>query len=469
VRTIAVLNQKGGVGKTTTVANMAAALAMNGQRVLVIDLDPQAHLTIHLGADRDTAAGAYDVLVRNVPLADAMQEVRPRLWLLGANIDLVGAESELVSVVGREIILREALEPVRDRFDYLFIDCPPSLGLLSLNALTAVREVFIPLLPHFLALQGLGKLLETITLVNRRVNPDLRITGILLCMYDKRTTLSGEVRADIEAFLERARDSQVPWANAQVIPVHVRRNIKLAEAPSHGKTIFEYEPNCNGAADYLAVAKFVHTEMGGQGIWTLDKQPAEAIPATGGAATEDADERLPESGQQKLVPPVPTPTGIETENTADSTTGSVSSTAGESETPGSSTTAPDATAVQKPKTYVEVGQLPKAGGVPMAASSPAAVPAALMTADSASAPSSSDSTGPPDGRVESPLSGNAESASVDADESSSTESMESTPEPTDSPSPPEKGRFEIREIPVPTHSPSTKQAPTDPANTPANT
>ena len=291
MRAIAVLNQKGGVGKTTTVANVAAALAMNGQRVLVMDLDPQSHLTIHLGADRQVGGGTYDVLVRNVPLEQAVREVRPNLWLLGANIDLVGAESELVSVVGREIILREALEAVRDRYDYLLVDCPPSLGLLSLNALAAVREVFIPLLPHFLALQGLGKLLETITLVNRRVNPHLKITAILLCMYDKRTTLSSEVRNDIEGFLREARGTQVPWAEAQIIPACVRRNIKLAEAPSYGKTIFEYEPDCNGATDYLAIARHVHTGMGTEGVWTLDRR--DETPA--GAVADSEDEMTPET------------------------------------------------------------------------------------------------------------------------------------------------------------------------------
>ncbi|MBN1126118.1 MAG: AAA family ATPase [Sedimentisphaerales bacterium] len=288
LRTIAVLNQKGGVGKTTTVANVASALAMNGQRVLVADLDPQAHLTIHLGGDKEYhRRRAYAVLTRGTPMSEAIDEIRSNLWLLGANIDLVGAESELVSVVGREIVLREALDSVTDRFDYLMIDCPPSLGLLTLNALTAVTEVFIPLLPHFLALQGLGKLLETVTLVNRRINPKLRITAILLCMFDKRTTLSGEVKADIEKFLDSARDSQNPWSGARIIPVHVRRNIKLAEAPSYGKTIFEYEPDCNGARDYLAIARFVHTQMSHEGVWTLESE--QCIASVKPAESQDTD------------------------------------------------------------------------------------------------------------------------------------------------------------------------------------
>ncbi len=263
VRTIAVLNQKGGVGKTTTVANLGAALAMLGLKVAVLDLDPQAHLTIHFGVDADKDGnGAYNVLIKSADLSQALINVRGNLWLLGANIDLVGAESELVSVVGRETILREAVESMVESFDYLIIDCPPSLGLLTLNALAAVKEVLIPVQPHFLALQGFGKLLQTVSLVGKRINPELKITAILLCIFDTRVTLSSEVKADIEKFLESARATQSPWSGARIIPVHVRRNIKLAEAPSYGKTIFEYEPKCNGAIDYRHVADYVHNHMG---------------------------------------------------------------------------------------------------------------------------------------------------------------------------------------------------------------
>ncbi|HIJ72374.1 MAG TPA: AAA family ATPase [Planctomycetes bacterium] len=263
MRTIAVLNQKGGVGKTTTVANTAAALAMRGLKVMVVDMDPQAHLTIHLGENpKQAGPGVYEVLTKSANLAESLVEVRPNLRLLGSNIDLVGAESELVSVVGRDIILREALEAVQDEYDYIMIDCPPSLGLLTLNALTAAKEAFIPVQPHFLALQGFGTLLETITLVTRRINPELKVTGILLCMFDKRALLPAEVKADIEQFLDKARQTDCPWSGAQIIPVHVRRNIKLAEAPSYGKTIFEYEPKCNGAEDYKTVAEYIHSQTG---------------------------------------------------------------------------------------------------------------------------------------------------------------------------------------------------------------
>ncbi|OQY05637.1 MAG: hypothetical protein B6I25_05275 [Planctomycetales bacterium 4572_13] len=259
MRKIAILNQKGGVGKTTTVVNVSAALALKGQRVLAIDLDPQAHLTIHLGGDQDPdAVGIYEVLTGNTTLADAIRPIRENLWLLGANIDLVGAEAELINEVGRETILAQAVESIQDRFDYLLIDCPPSLGLLALNALAAVGEVIIPIQPHFLALQGFSRLLQTVSLVQSRINPALRVSAILMCMFDGRTSLSNEVREDIKHFLSSARESDHPWAQAQVIPVHIRQNIKLAEAPSHGQTIFEYEPQCNGAADYEAVAAFLN-------------------------------------------------------------------------------------------------------------------------------------------------------------------------------------------------------------------
>ena len=262
MRRIAVLNQKGGVGKTTTVANVSAALAMAGHRVLAMDLDPQAHLTIHLGVDAEESGdGSYEVLTKSASVIESAVKVRDNLFLLGANIDLVGAESELISVVGREIILREALDKADDDYDYLLIDCPPSLGLLSLNALAAVDDVIIPVQPHFLALQGFGKLLQTISLVSQRINPKLKVSAILLCMFDTRVTLSAEVKADIHQFLENARSTDCPWSQAEIIPVHIRRNIKLAEAPSYGKTIFEYEPKCNGSDDYTNVANYIASNM----------------------------------------------------------------------------------------------------------------------------------------------------------------------------------------------------------------
>lgn len=252
------LNQKGGVGKTTSVVNIAAALANKGAKVVVADFDPQSHLTIHLGIEPDSIQlGTYKVLTGSADFDQALIEARPNLFLLGANIHLVGAESELVSVVGREIIFREAVAKSKLNFDYLLIDCPPSLSLLTLNALAASDEVIIPLQPHFLALQGLGKLLQTVSLVSKRINPSLKVSGILLCMFDSRTSLSEEVKSDIDKFLDSTRTNQCPWSDAKIIPAFVRRNIKLAEAPGYGKTIFEYEPDCHGAEDYKLIAEYL--------------------------------------------------------------------------------------------------------------------------------------------------------------------------------------------------------------------
>jgi len=303
MRKIAVLNQKGGVGKTTTVVNTAAALAGMGLRVVVVDLDPQAHLTIHLGLEPQAIeASSYEVMTKEAKFEEEILLVRPNLWLLPANINLVGAESELISVVGRETILREAIESVEDNFDYLMIDCPPSLGLLTLNALAAAEEVLIPLQPHFLALQGFGKLLQTIDLVNKRINPDLRVQGVLLCMFDTRASLPSEVRADIEQFLESARGTNCAWAQAQILPTFIRRNIKLAEAPSYGQTIFEYERNCHGAEDYMKVAESIHTQF--QPAPQLDKQPDDAKVAEDQnvqTAEQIQEESAVESAQDKDI------------------------------------------------------------------------------------------------------------------------------------------------------------------------
>jgi len=297
MRTIAVLNQKGGVGKTTTVTNIAAALAAAGSRIVTIDLDPQAHLTIHLGLEPQIVeAGSYKVLTQSAQFEEQLMLVRPNLWLLPANINLVGAESELVSVVGRETILREAIESSEDKFDYCIIDCAPSLGLLTLNALATAEEVLIPLQPHFLALQGFGQLLQTVDLVNKRINPNLKVKGILLCMFDSRASLPNEVRADIEQFLKDARGTNSAWSEAQILPTFIRRNIKLAEAPSYGKTIFEYEQNCHGAEDYQKVAQFVHAKF---------QPPAQTEPpqpAIAGEIQPEDKRDLPESPEPQIQP-----------------------------------------------------------------------------------------------------------------------------------------------------------------------
>src|SRR6266542_3152015 len=258
MRRIAIINQKGGVGKTTTAVNLAAALAEAGQRVCVLDLDPQAHATTHLGIEPDGSAGSmYDVLVRNRPLAEVRRKVGDRLWVASSDINLAAAEVELAGVVGREVILRDLLLQDEGAFDFVFMDCAPSLGVLTLNALSAANEVFIPLQPHFLALHGMGKLLETTALVAKRINPALKVTGIVLSLYEATTKLAQEVVQDLEAYLARSHGGNAPWAKARIFGTRIRRNIKLAECPSFGQSIFAYAPKSHGAEDYAALAREV--------------------------------------------------------------------------------------------------------------------------------------------------------------------------------------------------------------------
>jgi chromosome partitioning protein len=273
MRRIAILNQKGGVGKTTTTVNLSAALAATGRRVCVLDLDPQAHATTHLGCEPDgSLPSIYDVLVSNKPLASVRREADTNLWLCPADINLAAAEVELAGVVGREVILREALAQDAEDFDFMLMDCGPSLGVLTLNALAAADEVFIPLQPHFLALHGLSKLLETTALVSRRINPKLKVTGVVVCLFDSQTKLAQEVVNDLRTFLDKSRNQPVPWADAKVFDTKVRRNVKLAECPSHGKSIFRYAPTCPGATDYAALANEV--------VGAVDLGEAAAAPAT---------------------------------------------------------------------------------------------------------------------------------------------------------------------------------------------
>lgn len=265
MRSIAILNQKGGVGKTTTSVNLSAALASNGKRVGLIDLDPQAHATLHLGVTPgETGRSIYDVLLSETSLAETWRAVGDNLWLASSHIDLAAAELELAGVVGREVVLRDKLaeslngpsvEGAPGELDYLLMDCPPSLGVLTLNALATVDEVLLPLQPHFLALHGLSKLLQTIELVSRRLNSRLKLSGVVLCMYESATRLAGEVSGDVKEFFEAQRNKPSPWSESRIFSTRIRRNIRLAEAPSFGQSIFQYAPDSNGAADYRELAE----------------------------------------------------------------------------------------------------------------------------------------------------------------------------------------------------------------------
>ena len=245
MRVIAVFNHKGGVGKTTTVANLGAGLARMGKRVLLIDADPQACLTVHFGIrTEESDTTIYDVLCHGRPLESAVLALE-QLILVPSTLDLVGAELELATAMGRERILRDSLDAYlgENEYDYVLLDCPPSLGLLTVNALTAADEVFVPLQTEFLALRGVGKLVEMVAKVRRRLNPNLSITGILPTLSRTGTLLAREVQEEIDRHF-----------GPKVFRTRIRNNVRLAEAPGHGKSIFLYDPTAAGAQDYLALA-----------------------------------------------------------------------------------------------------------------------------------------------------------------------------------------------------------------------
>ncbi len=250
MRSIALLNQKGGVGKTTTTANLGACLAMLGKRVLVIDMDPQANLSVHLGVDIHNLKHSVYNLIKGEcsPETVLLNTGIHGLDIIPANIELAGAEIELVGVVGRETVLKEYLGDGLNGYDYVLVDCPPSLGLLTLNVLTLVHELFIPLQTEFFALQGVSKLLDTYEVVRKRLNHDLEITGIIFCMYTSRTRLCNEVIGKVKEY---------PPLGDKAFSTIIRKNVKLSESPSHGKPIISYAPDSYGSEDYMALAKEV--------------------------------------------------------------------------------------------------------------------------------------------------------------------------------------------------------------------
>ena len=256
-RIIAIANQKGGVGKTTTAINLAASLAVLEKKVLIIDADPQANTTsgLNFSPDDDQKRTLYEVMIGSIRAEDALIQTEiANLHMIPSHINLVGVEIEMLDSEDRESILKNVIAPIRENYDYIIIDCSPSLGLITVNALTAADSVIIPVQPEFFALEGLGKLLQTIRLVQGGVNPDLTIEGFVVTMFDGRTRVHTQVVGDLR---EHFKD--------MVFNTIIQRNIRLSEAPSHGKPILLYDIMCNGSSNYLNLAREV-LERNGQTV-----------------------------------------------------------------------------------------------------------------------------------------------------------------------------------------------------------
>jgi len=246
LRIFTVANQKGGVGKTTTTVNIAAALSMGGLRVLVIDLDPQGNASTALGVEHRDSAGVYEVLMGNTSMSEVVKKVAgfPALDCVSSNTSLANAEINLVSMVARELQLKAAIDEVSANYDYIFIDCPPSLGLLTINAFAASKELLIPIQTEYYALEGLSQLLETYSVVKKRLNPNLNLSTIVLTMFDSRTRLSNDVAANVRSHFPN-----------ELIDIPIPRAVRVSEAPSYNQTVMTYDPLSPGAIAYMQVAR----------------------------------------------------------------------------------------------------------------------------------------------------------------------------------------------------------------------
>lgn len=245
MKVLSLVNQKGGVGKTTTAVSLASYIGKKKKKVLVIDLDPQANATSGLGIEKSELENTtYDVLINDCPVEDVILESSAlNVDIIPTNINLAGAEVELVNAISRENILKSAIADIRDDYDYIIIDCPPSLGLLTINALTASDGIIIPIQGEYYALEGLSQLVETINIVKKKLNPDIEIIGVVLTMFDMRTQLSKQVREEVEEYFKK-----------KVFKTVIPRNVRLAEAPSHGLAISDYDKSSKGAKAYESLA-----------------------------------------------------------------------------------------------------------------------------------------------------------------------------------------------------------------------
>jgi chromosome partitioning protein len=289
-RVVAVANQKGGVGKSTTAVNIGAAIAEGGRRVLIIDMDPQGNASTGLGIDPgQRQVGTYQVVSQRVPIQEAVMETAvPGVWAIPSTIDLAGAEIELVGQISRETRLARAIDPVVQSYDFVFLDCPPSLGLLTINALSACDELIVPIQCEYYALEGLGQLLRNVRLVQQNLNPKLRLTGIIMTMYDSRTKLSEQVVAEVRRYFgPRVYDTVIP------------RTVRLSEAPGFGLPITIYDPNSKGAKAYRKLAEeFLRREATDLPLPDEEPPPVIAI---------DRTETVVEEEEAAGIEPLPSP------------------------------------------------------------------------------------------------------------------------------------------------------------------